>query len=224
MRDRLSQHFRARRDLLLRDVIARAPRRGPTLRILDLGGRQSYRKRVGYGFLAEHKANVVLLNLAEHELAADPDGPKGMFAHAVGNACALDYADDTFDLCHSNSVIEHVGVWRDMKAFAGETRRVAASYYVQTPNFWFPVDPHFPRFPLNHWLPRPVRARLMRLLPLSATGRAPDMDRAYNKVDSARLLSKAQMETLFPEACMHAERLVGLPKSYTAVHIGEANR
>src|SRR3546814_10323990 len=66
----------------------------------------------------------------------------------------------SFDIAHSNSVIEHVITWDNMKNFARETRRVAAWHYVQTPYFWFPVDPHFYKLPFYHWLPRPLRAKL----------------------------------------------------------------
>src|SRR3546814_5246029 len=57
-----------------------------------------------------------------------------LFYFAVGNACDLHQVPDrSFDIAHSNSVIEHVITWDNMKNFARETRRVAAWHYVQTP-------------------------------------------------------------------------------------------
>lgn len=214
---RLSDRFRARRDVLLRRVIALAPRQGETLRILDLGGRGVYWRRVGLDFLREQKVTVDILNLTTSEHQAAEEGGD-VFSYVVGNACALDYADGSYDLCHANSVIEHVGLWRDMELFAGEVRRVAPAYFVQSPNFWFPVDPHYWRLPFQHWLPRPIRARLMEWLPLAHPGRrAADLAEAFTLVDSSRMLCRRQMAWLFPDAELHAERVLFLPKSFTAV-------
>lgn len=218
MIQRLSCWFRARRDRLLRQVIASAPRRDGTLQLLDLGGTASYWRRLGEDFLRQHKVRVTLLNLTDAELGAG-EADASLFAFLVGDACALDMADNSFDLCHSNSVIEHVGLaWR-MEAFAAEVRRIAPSHFVQTPNFWFPIDPHFWPMPLVHWLPRPLRARLMLWLPLATAGRAPDLLSAYRFADSSMMLGKAQLRALFPASRIHAERVLLLAKSYTAVRL-----
>lgn len=223
LRNNISEHFRGRRDELLRSMIVKLPRKKDTLTILDLGGRQDYWKRVGYPFLQDANVHIVIQNLYALEFRDDEQAPEGMFSHSVGNACNQNYADNHFDFCHSNSVIEHVGLWSEMEKFANETRRVAVSYYVQTPNYWFPIEPHFPKFPFNHWFPRPVRAGLMRALPLSSTGRAKNTGIAYRKIDSARLLTKGQIKYLFPDAVVNAERLAGLPKSYIATRIGSTS-
>lgn len=219
MKSALSNHFRGKRDGALRALIERAPRAGKGLRILDLGGRADYWQRIGFDWLAEQGAQITLLNVSEGEFSQVDNAPTGLFTNIIGNACALDFADNSFDLAHANSVIEHVGLWSDMVAFARETRRVATAYYVQTPNFWFPVDPHFWKMPFLHWLPRPTRALLLRSFPLATAGRAQDLGQAYAFTDSNVLLTKGQMRFLFPEAQIHAERLVLLAKSYTATHI-----
>ena len=219
VRDRLSDNFRTNRDERLRDTIRSLPRSNSTLSILDLGGRVNYWERLGYDFLLEHNVQISIQNLHESEIVRDPTAPEGLFDFVVGNACSLDYDDNAFDFCHSNSVIEHVGLWRDMRDFATETRRVARSHYVQTPNFWFPIEPHFVSFPMNHWLPRPMRAGLMRRMKLATAGKAKDLGKAYDFVDSARLLTAGQMRFLFPESDIVYERLALLPKSIMAIHI-----
>ncbi len=222
MQSALSTYFRRGRDAALRALIARVPRQGEGLRILDLGGRANYWQRLGFDWLAGQGAKITLLNLSEAEFSPVDDAPEGLFENVIGNACALDFADGAFDLAHANSVIEHVGLWREMVAFAEETRRVGRAYYVQTPNFWFPVDPHFWKLPFLHWLPRPTRAMLLRALPLATAGRARDTGQAYAFTDSNVLLTRGQMRYLFPEAEIAAERVALLPKSYIAIHDGRA--
>ena len=219
LKQRLSTRFREARDVALREALSRAPRAGDSLRILDLGGRADYWRRVGYDFLEEIGARITLQNLHESEFVRDGDAPRGMFDWAVGDACNLSHADNSFDFCHSNSVIEHVGLWPQMEAFAAETRRVAPSHYVQTPNFWFPVEPHFWAFPMNHWLPRPMRAGLMQHMKLATSGKARDTGAAYAYVDSARLLTRGQMRYLFPDSEISSERVAFLAKSLIATYI-----
>jgi len=73
----------------------------------------------------------------------------------------LPFGDKTFDVCYSNSVIEHVGSWEDQQRFAAEVRRMAPQYYVQTPDRYCVVEPHL-LTPFIHFLPRGIARKLMR--------------------------------------------------------------
>ena len=213
---RISSWFRARRDERLKALIATTPRSGETLKIIDIGGSISYWRRVGIDFLINQKVRIDLVNLSDDEFYRSADDDQ-IFSCMIGDARATGLPDMSYDLCHSNSVIEHVGLWWDFESCANEIRRIAPVYYVQTPNFWFPVDPHFWRFPTIHWLPRPARIRLIQMLPLAFSGRAPDYRTACEFADDARLLNRAQMRCLFPEAELHAERFLLLAKSFIAI-------
>lgn len=212
----LSTKLRRRRDVKLRALISRIHLESGSVRILDMGGTIEYWHRVGVDFLREIRATVTVVNLEPDELTTaqgDPD----IFTTVVGNACNLSgVRDQEYDLAHSNSVIEHVETWSNMKSFAEETRRVAPYYYVQTPNFWFPIDPHYYRFPLFHWLPRPTRASILQSFPVAFSGRIRDVDNAFRVVDAARLLDERQFRFLFPDAEIGYERVAGLKKSLLA--------
>ena len=63
----------------------------------------------------------------------------------------LPFPDGSFPVVFSNSVIEHVPKALQ-PAFAREIRRVGNRYFVQTPNRFFPIEPHYQ-------MPRATRAQ-----------------------------------------------------------------
>jgi hypothetical protein len=204
---------RARRLMALIDRIHKARGR---CRILDLGGSPLYWRVVERRFLTERGCTITLLNHSPGELANDRRDDRDLFTALVGDACATGIEDKAYDLVHSNSVIEHVGNWPQVEAFAGEVRRLAPAYFVQTPYVWFPIEPHFGS-PFWHWLPEPVRAaRLMRrgrgYFPRAAT-----MADAMRAVQEIHLLDRRGFGALFPDAAIDAERIVGLTKSLIAI-------
>jgi SAM-dependent methyltransferase len=83
-------------------------------------------------------------------------------AYVQGDACALPFPDDSFDIVHSNAVIEHVGPRERQEAFVREALRVGRRVFVTTPNRWFPIEVHT-RLPFVHWLPEHLSARVYEL-------------------------------------------------------------
>jgi SAM-dependent methyltransferase len=112
----------------------------------------------------------------------------------------LPFGDGEFDLAYCSSVIEHVAP-EDRAAFAREVRRVARGWYVQTPAFSFPVEPHA-LLPFAHWLPARLRRPYWRL------GVAGDWE-------DIALLRRREMTDLFGEPV--AERVGPLVKSWVSV-------
>ena len=124
----LSDRFRAARDEALKAMIV-AERRatsGP-LTILDLGGRADYCRRLGFDFLDAHDLHVVCVDHIEAELYASSSNDQHARLKArVGDATNMvGVADNSYHLVHSNSVVEHVGQFANMRAFADEARRLA---------------------------------------------------------------------------------------------------
>jgi hypothetical protein len=87
---------------------------------------------------------------------------------------------------------------------------------VQTPNFWFPLEPHY-LVPGFQFLPVRLRSGLLRRFDLGHIGRIPDPGAADEHVRSIRLLRTTQLRKLFPDARIHRERMLGLTKSLMAV-------
>ncbi|MEM9356868.1 MAG: class I SAM-dependent methyltransferase [Pseudomonadota bacterium] len=212
--DTWSSYFRARRFAMIISQIEEISAKKGFCNIADIGGREEY-WRPATEQLAACNARVSIINL---ENTTNVSGQR--FEFRYGNACDLsDIKDGEFDLAHSNSLIEHVGDWSQMEACANEIRRVADSYYVQTPYFWFPLEPHF-RTPFFHWLPEQVRARLIMTTKLGYIGRAKSLGQAMTNVQSCRLLDGLQFRNLFPDAEVKYERVAGLPKSLIAQRRG----
>ncbi|GAA1882443.1 class I SAM-dependent methyltransferase [Lapillicoccus jejuensis] len=209
----LGSRLRARRsELLVRELAAIHAEKGH-VDVIDIGGTRSYWNAIQGDVLTRYDVTVTVVNLPGEPHPEDDD----RFRFREGNGCDLqDVADLQFDLAHANSVLEHVGRWPEMRAFAAEVRRVARGYVVQTPYFWFPVEPHF-MAPVFHWLPESSRARLLQRLPLGHSGRAESLDVALSRVQSATLVDATMFRALFPDAQVQFERLAGLPKSLIGI-------
>lgn len=153
---------------------------------------------------------VTMINLAAETTGDD------RFTSMAGDARELPFPDQSFDIVHSNSVIEHVGRWGDMKRMAQEVRRLAPRHFVQTPNYWFPVEPHF-RTPVIHWLPEPLRMAIVRRRACGFYPRAETIDDGMRFLEDAILLTHAQMASLFPDSRIERERVGPFCKSLIAV-------
>lgn len=207
----LAYKMREKRGLLLKQyLLALANNNENQLTILDIGGTEVFWRSVGYDFLRSHGVQITLVNLHKVEITM-PD----IFRSEVGNGCSLHYGDKQFDLAFSNSVIEHVGGHKDMLYFAAETRRVGKSFFVQTPNFWFPIEPHF-LFLGFQFLPEWTRAFLLRCMPIGHFPRAESWVDAMIQVQSARLIGPKTLLELFPGSILLRERFLYFTKSITA--------
>ena len=184
-----------------------------SVRIIDLGGRRDYWRVFDADFLRDNNVHITLLN---SEVTQLPSGSELGFASIAGDACDLfDHADNAFDLVHSNSTVEHVGDWVRMEAFAREVERLAPRHFIQTPYFWFFIEPHF-LTPFFHFLPEGLRAKMLMANMVPHKGRELNIGDAMRSVQGARLLDKAQMSFLFPNSSVAFEWFGPLPKSIIA--------
>jgi hypothetical protein len=207
MRDLTVNRFRAARGRVLQQQIRRLSEQlGRPITILDIGGRPDYWENVGF----DNIGLIRLLNIDRKELER-PTADKP-FRFELGDArCLSDFDDNSVDLVHSNSLIEHVGLWSDMCAVADEALRVGVSGWMQTPAWEFPIEPHY-RLPFLHWFAAPLRRKM---LTFSRDYRSLDTKGRRYHVDRINLLSRHEVVALFPECDIFVERVI-FPKSYSA--------
>ena len=196
-------YFRSRRKRLFFQLI------NPDVkeRILDVGGYHWFWIGMGCG------NPVTCLNIAMPKL--DESVPE-RYQYVVADGRALPYPDDRVELVFSNSVIEHRGSYEEQQRFASEIRRVGKSYWVQTPNRWFPVEPHL-LTPFIHYLPRGIQRYLIRWFTIGGLVIRPSRERVDAFLRNVRLLTEQEMKELFPDSTIICERFLGLKKSFIAV-------
>lgn len=176
--------------------------------ILDVGGTQLFWEMMGFTELEGTK--ITLLNKQM------PETRPPYFSGLAGDARDLSAIDDNaFDVVFSNSVIEHVGDFDQQRLMAKEIMRVGQRYFVQTPNLFFPIEPHY-LFPGFQWLPLGMKVWLVSHFDLGHIKRITDPQKAREQIESIRLLKKDELSALFPKSIIYEEKFMGLTKSFIA--------
>ena len=183
------------------------------VRILDVGGTPEIWSLLPL----PEAARVVLLNMPRADAMRESAAAGLEYVH--GDGCQLPFADQSFDIVFSNSVIEHVG-GRDAQArFAREVARAGRGYWVQTPNRYFPIETHL-LTPIVHLLPRRWRGFIVRRFTVWQWIHrpAPDEKQFYIEhfISDIRLLTADDMLALFPDAVILRERFLMFTKSLIA--------
>jgi len=204
--------MRKRRSQLLLPMILEVFREKGEVNIIDVGGTRTYWNIIPIDLLRAQNVKITIVNFPDTEMILDDP----LFSFVPGDGRDLsNFDDNAFDIAHSNSVLEHVGNWEDMRRFAEEFARVGKKYFVQTPSFWFPIEPHC-MTPFFHWLPVPIRIQLVLHFELGHWKKATNPSEAKRIVESAQLLTTRRMQVIFPDAIIHTEWLL-FPKSHIAI-------
>lgn len=169
-----------------------------TDKVLDLGGGPGNYFEKMYPW----PDNIVVLDIRFGNLQKIKTG-----IPTNGNALALPFADNTFDIVFSNAVIEHVGDFRHQQLFAGEVCRVGRAHFVTTPWKGFPVELHF-KLPLFQFVPKPLQRRLSSHLSLGwiRKGGWEDINLLWHK----------QLRKLFPDSITYKQRVTVWPETLIA--------
>ena len=141
----LSHQMRSKRFTFFKACLQQLPK---PITILDIGGTMSFWQSMQF---KDAEVSIILLNLEEAQQLQHP------FTSVQGDATALtQFADQSIDIVFSNSVIEHLFNWENQQKMAAEVLRVGKQHFIQTPNYWFPIEPHWV-FPLFQFLPPLVK-------------------------------------------------------------------
>lgn len=207
-----ANRFRRARFAWFRALAARFP---APIEVLDVGGTVEFWEQMGVPDPAAMR--VTLVNRYPQP------SPYPSITAVKGDATDLAaFADGSFDIAFSNSVIEHVGDFEQQRRMASEMRRVGRAVFLQTPNFYFPVEPHF-LVPFFQFFPLWLRVFLIRRADLGWYRRQVDAAAARRLALSARLLTRRRLRRLFPGAAIRRERFAGFTKSFVVIVAGAAD-
>ncbi len=199
----LGSKFRRKRLIFFREKIKDLNK---PVTILDIGGTVRFWADEGY---QEKDALITIVNIREEK--------SGYSNIKVIKGDAVDlsqFKDKAFDISFSNSLIEHLYTKENQIKMANEAMRVGKYFFIQTPNRYFPIEPHF-KFPFFQFLPKFLQVFLQTKTSLINGAR---YKRAYalRIVEEIRLLSRREVLKLFPRCSIYTERFMGLDKSFIA--------
>jgi len=149
----------------------------------------------------EHRSRIIGGSISFADVLDYRNSFPGVQAIAF-DGCALPFTDKSFDIVYSNAVLEHLPGEELIERFAAEIQRVGKGWFVATPNFWYPVDPHY-HLPFLQFLPEDKQRNLIRRL-----GRTP-----YEHV---HLLTAGQLRRLFPGGKVITCRTTFYPETLVA--------
>ncbi len=165
---------------------------GSKVKVLDLGGTQEYWEMMEY--TDPNLIEVILINIDEIQVSL-PN-----FRAIKMNALELDINGFDCDIVFSHSLIEHV----DRERFAQLISDSKKPYFIQTPNKYFPIEPHF-MIPLFQFMPLWLKLFLTRNSDIKS------------EVRTINLLSKGDLIRLFPNSKIFGGKLLGSVQSFIVV-------
>ncbi len=183
------------------------------IQILDIGGTEIFWERMN--FTDNNNVNITLLNLEKVPVKYNN------FKSIKGDSSDLSFfKDKEFDVVFSNSVIEHLFSGDNQKKMSDEVMRVGKFYYVQTPNFFFPIEPHW-LVPFFQFFPFKTRVFLTNNFNLGQYSKSANRNEAIKRVNEVKLLTEKQMKNYFQDGKVYREMFLGLVKSITLYRFPE---
>jgi SAM-dependent methyltransferase len=203
----LANSFRRKRISLFLEL---AQKFQAPVKVLDAGGTENFWRQVG--LLNDPRFELTIVNVEDIEISS---GQRIKFIKADASDLGI-FPDKSFDIVFSNSMIEHIADDSKRRTAANEIIRTGKSFFIQTPSYWIPIEPHF-LFPAFQFLPRFLQLYLVRHFDIGWFKKCASHSEAAELIDSIHLLKKAELKSLFPNSVIKSERFLYLPKSYIAI-------
>ena len=183
-------------------------------RILDVGGETHPSLEGAIQFIDGYpwKENVSVVNLSSEHISRIKCHYPEIDAR-VGDACALPWEDKYFDVVYSNAVIEHLSEFERQKKMAAEIMRVGKSWFVATPNRWYPLEFHM-RLPVVTWLPRSGQIWLGQIISYN------HVNKKYTsgiRHDDLRLMTARELKQCFPTGRIIKQRVTFMAETLICI-------
>jgi hypothetical protein len=185
----------------------------PDDRVLDIGASGEVFLRYSLEDVYPHPERIVAGGNEFHQIVSARQYYP-LPRYAVFDGCTLPFPDQSFDLVFSNAVIEHILGPGRQKQFAREVMRVGKSWFVTTPNYWYPFESHY-HLPFIQFLPQAAQREYNRLLGTHIP---------KGTVQELALLSARQLRALFPNAHIAKVRVTFWPETLVAYYLDPARK
>ena len=202
-KDSLGNQFREKRFLFFLKKINKMQK---PVTILDIGGKINFWENRDLAGNNEYKITIVNI---EKETSIYSN------IHCeIGDATNLNkFNTKSFNIVHSNSVIEHLYNFNNQSKMASEIIRVGQKHIVQTPNKYFFIEPHY-LLPFFQFFPDKLKYLILTKTKLSRL-KTWDKNFAKQYIKEIRLLNLKEIKLLFPTSKIYFEKFLGMNKSFT---------
>ena len=204
------KHFRNKRLQKLLPMIKYYYEKKGYVYIADFGGSEAYWKDF-MSYIIKYNVIIFIFNKT---FKATKSNRFQMLAHDCCERSS--FHSRFFDIVHSNSVIEHVGGKRRKRSFAREIKRSGKSYFIQTPNKNFIIEPHF-MMPFFNLIPLNIKVFLLNHFNIGYFKKTKCTEKSKKIINEIKLLSYKDIEGFFYGTHIHKEKILGLTKSFIAI-------
>ncbi|MEW6221235.1 MAG: hypothetical protein AB1634_17105 [Thermodesulfobacteriota bacterium] len=201
---------------IFKGVVAGMPR---PLRVVDLGGTASFWTAWGFGH--DGDLRVTLVNNHEQDRTnVGYDNSIPYVKEEINDVRHLT-ADclKEFDLVFSNSMIEHLTSHEEQFHLGLTIEQSGVAFFVQTPNKYSIVDPHFPHplVPFFGAYPKTIQGLLLTMNRLGSGARAASLATARGRLRYYHPVSAGQLQAMLPSGQLVRERFLGFCHSLIAI-------